>query len=97
MSGDGRIAWLRNTLRTRRGVALARELWTRVICGDNAETCQDCGRRYILWHASNALYEAIVGHRRGLFCPNCFTQKARDAGIRIFWEPRRIEEASQSS
>lgn len=39
------------------------------------ERCQDCGRRYPLWHADDMEWERVAGCAAGLLCPNCFLRR----------------------
>jgi hypothetical protein len=47
------------------------------------EHCQDCGRSYVLWHASDELYQKVHGSLGGLLCPKCFSGQASRKGIHI--------------
>ena len=95
---DYRYAWANGHrwvwwyVRRRRFVAALRVAWVTFIQGWPGEACQECGRRYVLWHADDALYSELTGNwdepARGLFCPACFDRKADRAGIVLVWEPR---------
>lgn len=110
MSTDYRYAW-RNAprwfgwyARRRRFLAGFRTLWGALVHGYIGETCQVCGRSYILWHADNDLYGAVTGRHAipwadgsgneelagGLFCPDCFDRMAEQAGIWLRWRPERF-------
>ena len=53
--------WALWYLRRRRPVAALRTLWWALVRGHIGETCQECGRRYLLWHADDDLYGAVTG------------------------------------
>src|ERR1039458_3110317 len=69
--------------------ALARSLWWTIVRGHYTESCQECGRPYrgFLWHAPDPLYLELTGSMGGTFCPRCFNEKARSAGIWVDWTP----------
>jgi hypothetical protein len=76
-----------HVLRRRHPVAFTRCLWRVVAHRDNIESCEDCGRRYPSWVASDALYVKVVGSRGGAFCHGCLTVKAEAIGLRPYWVP----------
>lgn len=47
--------------------------------------CGDCGGSTRTWSASDALWNRVVGSPNGLFCPNCFIDRAEAAGQRGVW------------
>lgn len=57
------------------------------IIGHNSETCQKCGRRYLLWFAEHDLWDAVIGHYNGLRCPKCFDKEASRLGLVLEWNP----------
>lgn len=73
----------------------ARRLWTALVHGYIGEGCQDCGRPYLLWHATDDLYGRVTGRwpspdgesASGLFCLACFDRRAAAKGIMIIWQP----------
>ena len=69
--------------------ALAREFYWTVLRGHYTETCGLCGSPYrgFIWHAPDPLYEELIGSRGGTFCPRCFNEKAKAAGIWLTWTP----------
>lgn len=76
-------------VRHRRWIALARALWLRVILHDNVENCLTCGRRYpFAWMADDGLYQRLIGHAGGQFCPRCFDHMADRTGLVLVWQPR---------
>src|SRR5579872_7127106 len=82
----GRLRYaLRMKRRPRSLAGLARLLWEDFavhVLFEGGEVCQDCGRRYPLWHADydENLWERVIGHGGGLLCPGCFDRRAREAG-----------------
>jgi hypothetical protein len=71
-----------------RFVALVRVLWLTQIRRHYCESCQVCGRDYVLWVTTTTLYEAVKGNRGGQLCPRCFTVRASDVlGLSLAWEP----------
>ncbi len=87
----------------RRGKVVAglRELFDAYVRGHNGETCQECGRPYLLWFAADDLYERVTGRHGepwsdgsgrvqaapGLFCLACFDRMAEAKGVSIIWQP----------
>src|SRR6266566_5023764 len=85
------IAWY---LRRGRIMAAIRQMWLAYIVGYDSEACQDCGRSYALWRAPDQLYGEVTGRwprpwddgsgrtesASGLFCHDCFTDMAEQAG-----------------
>ena len=76
-------------------MAALRVAWLTYVRGHSGEACQECGRRYFLWHADDALYREVTDSRTplddlagGLFCPACFDRKADRLGIVLQWEPK---------
>lgn len=74
----------------RRLVALCRCLFWVLGFGYYGETCQVCGRPYVLWRAPDDIYQQVVGDAGGLFCPNCFDRAAGKAGLDLQWVPQRF-------
>ncbi len=69
-------------------VGLVRLLWEDFVVHvlfEGGEVCQDCGRRYPLWHADwdANLWERVIGHGGGLLCPSCFDRRAAEAGVSV--------------
>lgn len=92
----GVYARLRYCLRVKRRprslVGLVRLLWEDFVIHvlfEGGEVCQDCGRRYPLWHADydanlwERVRERVIGHGGGLLCPSCFDRRATEAGISV--------------
>jgi hypothetical protein len=87
--------WVLGDLRRRRPVAALRTLRWTLFRGHIGETCQECGRPYLLWHADDALYGAVTGRyprpdgesATGLFCLACFDRMARAEDIVLRWKP----------
>ncbi len=84
----GKSAWY--YLRHGRILAMFRTLWIQVVQHDNGETCQVCGRDYVLWRASDEMYREVVGHLHGLYCPWCFDRRARANGLILDWQPQEF-------
>jgi hypothetical protein len=68
-----------------------RSMWLVVVCGHIGETCRDCGRRYLLWMSSDALYKELTGGYGSQFCPACMGRRAEKLGLLIMWVPRFVE------
>jgi hypothetical protein len=83
---------IRYYVRHRRFVALFRALWLVIVRHDNGESCQECGRDYLLWMAPGTLYEQVIGSRRGLYCLACFGRKAKAIGITVCWTPMVVHD-----
>jgi hypothetical protein len=85
--------WSLDHLRHGRILGFLRTLWFTLVLGHISESCQECGRPYLLWWADNELYDAVTGlgakggSTPGLFCLDCFDRKAREKGIRLRWKP----------
>lgn len=86
--------WAFSYLRYRRRIdGFLRTLWLTLVLGHIGESCQECGREYVLWWADNDLYDAVTGLGNrggcspGLFCPDCFDRKAEKNGICLRWRP----------
>lgn len=87
--------WALDYLREGKVTACLRTIWHSLGRGHIGEACQICGRPYLFWWASDALYEAVVGRGRypngesapGLYCLACFTDIAARRGITIRWIP----------
>jgi hypothetical protein len=75
-------------LRHGRILACLRTLFTQVVLHDNTETCQRCGRRYMLWMAPDDVYRRIIGSSRGLWCPRCFDRRAGKLSYSLVWTPQ---------
>jgi hypothetical protein len=61
----------------------------------DSETCNRCGRRYLLWWCpDNELFARVTGREYhppyvgGLYCPRCFDKLARKQGLVLEWNPR---------
>ena len=89
---DGMYGRLRYCLRIKRRprtvAGYLRLLWEDFVIHllfEGGEVCQDCGRRYPLWHADydENLWERVIGHGGGLLCPSCFARRAAEAGISV--------------
>jgi hypothetical protein len=78
---------LRIKRRPRSVAGYLRLLWEDAIhvLFEGGEVCQDCGRRYPLWHADRdtRLWERVIGHGGGLLCPSCFDRRATEAGVSV--------------
>ena len=86
--------WAWDYLRYRRSMlGFFRTLWYTLVCGHIGEACQECGRPYLLWWADNDLYDEVTGlgneggNSPGLFCLECFNEKAERIGITLRWKP----------
>jgi hypothetical protein len=86
--------WALETARIGGAVAALRVLWDAYARGHNGETCQRCGRAYLLWWADDALYATVTGYTPrvgdlmgGLFCLACFDRMAERKGIILSWKP----------
>lgn len=77
-----------------RFVAMFRTLWVQAVLHDNGETCQTCGKRYMLWMSNGDLYEQVKGNRGGLLCPRCFGRLAEAKGITVCWSPNVVRDES---
>jgi len=58
------------------------------------EKCQCCGERYLtVYRLPDTIWDSIIGHktRAGLLCPVCADEKAREAGITLYWEAAQGE------
>lgn len=81
-------------------LAAFRQFWNSVVCGHISESCQECGRAYLLWWADDALYERVTGRGRfangesapGLFCLDCFDKMAEKRGVVLKWKPEVFRE-----
>jgi len=110
VSSDYRYAWRNGWrwagwfVRRRHIVGVLRTLWWAYVRGHISETCQDCGRPYLLWHADDDLYGRVTGRwptpwgdgsgrseaATGLFCLDCFDRMAERQGISLRWIPTQI-------
>lgn len=95
--------WLGWYVRRGRFLAALRVAWSAYVEGDAGESCQKCGRSYVLWHADDTLYGEVTGRwpkpwgdgtdrseaASGLFCPGCFDRMAEHRNIVLQWVPRR--------
>lgn len=72
-------------------IAFVRTLWLAYVLGSDGESCQDCGRRYVLWYAPDKLYRKVHGNSQGLLCPSCFDKQAATKGIRLKWIPEEYK------
>jgi hypothetical protein len=93
--------WVGWFLRRGKIVAAIREAWDAYVRGHDGETCQECGRPYLFWHARDDLYGQVTGRwpipwsdgsgrseaATGQFCPACFTRMAKAKGLTIIWQP----------
>jgi hypothetical protein len=85
--------WSLDHLRHGRILGFLRTLWFTLVLGHISESCQECGRPYLLWWADNELYDAVTGLGArggcspGLFCLDCFDRKARKQGVTLRWKP----------
>lgn len=93
--------WTARFVREGKLLAAVRQAWAAFIEGHDGETCQECGRRYLLWHAADDLYGRVTGRwpkpwddgsgqsevASGLFCPACFDRLASARGIALRWYP----------
>lgn len=90
------ICWgrwgVRYYVRRWRWAGALRTLWLTLVVGYISETCQECGKRYLLWMAPGELYERVIGSRGGLFCPRCFDHKARAIGDTVCWTPMVVRD-----
>lgn len=76
-------------------VAALRQLWNSLVFGHMTESCQECGRPYLLWWADDDLYKQVTGRGRyangesapGLYCLECFDAKAERIGLILKWKP----------
>jgi hypothetical protein len=68
-------------------VQMMRSLWIVIVHGHIGETCRDCGRRYLLWMASDDLYVEVTGGNGSQFCLACFGKRAERLGISVMWVP----------
>ena len=75
--------------RQRRWRALSRAALATLVRGYYGELCQECGRRYILWHSPNDIWATVLpeSNGAGLLCPNCFDQLAEQCGLSLEWTP----------
>jgi hypothetical protein len=87
--------WAFGDFRRHRPVAALRTLWWTLVRGHIGEACQECGRPYLLWHATDDIYGQVTGNwphsdgeaGGGLFCPACFDRLAEAKGILTIWQP----------
>lgn len=85
-----RFALLWHRLRYRMApMPIARALVWFVV-GHNSETCQRCGRRYLLWFADYDLWNQVIGHYNGLRCLRCFDREAQRLGLCLEWNPKVV-------
>ena len=60
------------------------------------DRCGKSGANWPRWWADTVLWEQIAGnvngHHHGCFCPTCFTDLAKEKGIRIRWIPQQVKE-----
>jgi len=75
-------------------IGFLRTLWLTLACGHISETCQECGKPYLLWWAPDDLYATVTGLEKrggsyspGLFCLDCFDRKAVRKGMLLRWKP----------
>lgn len=90
--------WVSWFVRRGRLVAAARQAFLAYVRGYISETCERCGRSYFLWHADDALWSEVTGHRQregdiaaGLYCPACFDREAERLGITLKWRPEVLK------
>ncbi|HXD26450.1 MAG TPA: hypothetical protein VN609_10995 [Propionibacteriaceae bacterium] len=95
------ILRLRYTLRSYRGIALARALWHRHVRRYEAEVCKQCGRpiELVWWCSDDRLWELVTGNQKpkgkepagGTWCIPCFDRKAQKVGAGwIEWAPLNL-------
>lgn len=85
--------WIWEDLRWRHAPVVAlRTFYWAILRGHDGETCQFCGRRYVLWHAPNSLWREIMGSSAGLSCPNCFDRRCERRGVWLHWQPELWED-----
>lgn len=82
-------------LKSKTPMAWLRVMWLAYTLGHDGESCQDCGRRYILWWADDDVYLKVHGTANGLLCPNCFDKQARKKAIRLRWKPEFNQKAGR--
>ena len=73
-------------------LAGTRWLWWRWVRRYRYEVCFDCGRPVsrctpTWWHASDELWELVVGGPGGVLCAACFTHRCRALGVTVSWQP----------
>jgi hypothetical protein len=86
--------WAARDIQRRNLRAAIRMLWQALMWGHSGETCQICGRSYLLWWADNDLYSEVTGrtpvdgdNMGGLYCLKCFDSLAEDKGMCLQWTP----------
>lgn len=84
--------WIAYYVRFGRLIAALRQTYHVLFRGYIGEACQFCGRRYVLWHAPNAIWNEVIGDSSGLSCPSCFDQRCAERGIWLHWTPELWED-----
>lgn len=84
-------ATTRYYVRQRRWAALARALYWTVIRLHGSELCEQCGRSYVTWHATQPLWERVRTSSSGLLCPRCFEHLAEKAGVRTVFVAETVD------
>lgn len=92
------LALIVNTLRRYvkpcRPIAMLRALVQTIATGYYGETCDDCGRAYVLWMSQPDLWRLVNDQTdAGLLCPACFDQRAAQLGVILIWTPRVFRHA----
>jgi len=67
------------------------ELEKEFSAGQDGEKCQKCGRRYDTVWTADAIWNTVIGHENGLYCPMCFDRMCRDRGIYLSWYAYGVE------
>jgi hypothetical protein len=61
--------------------------------------CDGCGKSWrnmpMWWDYKGDLWNEVVGHEEGCYCPDCFKRLADKKNICIEWVPRRVEDISE--
>lgn len=83
-------AW-KTLLWSKNPMAFVRVFWAAYVHGNDIESCQDCGKHYILWLAVDDIYLKIHGNFHGTLCPGCFDKQARHMGITLRWKPEILK------
>jgi hypothetical protein len=88
-----RFAWTLNVLRHDLPTlgAKARWIYWRHIRLYDSEVCHECGRPVMRgiaswWHAPDELWLRVGGQERGILCPACFSERARNEGLLVYYE-----------
>lgn len=78
-------------LKTRTFLGFLRVMWLSYALGWDSESCQTCGKRYVLWWADDELYKLVHKSTAGLLCPNCFDREANENHISLRWKPEVVK------